>query len=490
MIKTPEIKRIPAMDEPSYGDSDPIAALATPLAESALALIRTSGGGGNAAIALLSRVFSRPEKLLSAAPHSIIHGWIVDPGSSEKVDEVLISVFRGPRSYTGEDGADITCHGGIAAVKAVMAVLGKAGFRAALPGEFTFRAFMNGKLDLTRAESVMELVAAKTGKGREQAVRRLSGTLEKEINAIKNLLVEVLVGAEIRLDYSEDEFICAAGDDETGRLPDRSFAEEAVDRLAALSDLWRRERIYTDGALAVLAGRPNAGKSSLFNYLIREDRSIVTGVPGTTRDWIEAHISVNDIPLRLADTAGLQMPGSTQDEAERIGIQRSLDLLDMADLVLYVIDGEKGICGEDREFLSKLKKAEDNKQVLILRNKADLSRSLFEELPGSLAVSAKTGEGIPGLLQSIAVLLESASGNLPGGAARDAAGPGTARQKELIDSALASAGEALRLSDQGEPLDIIAPLLRSAVNALGEITGEVSTADILETMFSRFCVGK
>ena len=482
----------PCYGSPSYGDRDPIAAPATPLSESALALVRTSGGGpgksGQSAIGLLARVFSRPEKLLSSPGNSVVHGWISDP---EKIDEVLVSVYRAPRSYTGEDGADISCHGGIAAVKAVMAALRKAGFRDALPGEFTFRAFMNGKLDLTQAESVMELVAAKTGRARKQAVRRLAGALEQEVSAIKALLVEVLAGTEIYLDYSEDEF-AGGTEEDAGRLPEKKLAEEAARRLKILADNWRRERIYTEGALAVLAGRPNAGKSSLFNYLLREDRSIVTDTPGTTWDWIEALISVEDIPLRLADTAGLRDPKLNEgNEAEQIGIQRSLELLDKADIVLYLIDGVKGITGEDRDFIEKRKGTFPDRPILVLWNKADLCPPPDEAgVPGQLlAVSAKTGEGIPVLLRSIAEKLETAPGN-PGLKEEDTTGPGTARQKELIDTALAGVEEALALAGQEEPLDLIAPLFRSAVNALGEITGEVSNADILDAMFSRFCVGK
>jgi len=550
------------MSGSSYGDREPIAALATVPGESALALIRTSGGtlpsieGGQSAIDLLAGVFSRPGKLLSTPPNSIVHGWIVEPEAEthsniqKKIDEVLVSVYRAPHSYTGEDGADISCHGGIAVVKAVMEVLKKAGFREALPGEFTFRAFMNGKLDLTRAESVMELVAAKTHKGREQAVRRLTGVLQKEVSAIKTLLVQVLAGTEIYLDYSEDEFFgggttalpslvgdsgASSGtdesDEEAGRLPERKLAEEAARRLRVLSELWRRERIYADGALAVIAGRPNAGKSSLFNYLLREDRSIVTDVPGTTRDWIEALISVEGIPLRLADTAGLrdfdlndpEAENEAENEAERIGIQRSLELLDRADLILYLIDGKQGLTAEDRKFLEtttdcngekgdsplvRCKIAAPAKPLLVLWNKADIAPppSDKEELPARLlAVSAKTGEGVPGLMRSIAGLLEkgpaaeeSRSFRTPAEGPRfsaeilgqDAAGPGTLRQKELIDAALASVEEALTLAQEEEPLDIIAPLFRSAINALGEITGEVSGADIFDAMFSRFCVGK
>jgi tRNA modification GTPase len=503
-----------------YGDKDPIAALATSLGESALALVRTSGasGGGKSAVDLLAGVFSRPQALLAASGNTVIHGWIVEPLSGQnsdgrarkKLDEVLVSVYRAPHSYTGEDGADICCHGGAAAVKAVMAALKKAGFREALKGEFTFRAFMNGKLDLTQAESVMELVAAKTGRGREQAVRRLSGVLEKDISAIKEMLVEVLAASEIYLDYSEDEFI-SPDEESEGALPNKALAEKAAERLKLLSELWSRERIYADGALAVLAGLPNAGKSSLFNYLIREDRSIVTDVPGTTRDWIEAVISLEDIPLRLADTAGLRkMDGNAQnpegiDEAERIGVERSMELLEKADLVLYVIDGVKGFTDGDRDFLMKHNETQGGKPLLVLWNKADAARP--EKLPARpfafpdeksdlqfLPVSAKTGEGIPELLRLMAGLLEKnsqqSSSIFSDSQTLQAAGPGSLRQKELIDSALAGIEEALALAGRGESLDIIAPLIRSAVNDLGEITGEVSNADILKVMFSSFCVGK
>ena len=489
----------PIYGAPAYGDKDPIAALATPLTESALALVRTSGSGS---IQLLAKIFSRQDAILAASGNTVVHGWIVD---TEKIDEVLVSVYRAPHSYSGEDGADISCHGGIATVKAILAALKKAGFREALPGEFTFRAFMNGKLDLTRAESVMELVAAKTDRGREQAVRRLAGVLEREIMAIKAMLVEVLAGTEIYLDYSEDEFL-TPNDETEGRLPEKSHAKEAARRLRALAGLWRMERIYAEGALAVLAGKPNAGKSSLFNYIVREDRSIVTDTPGTTRDWIEVMISLEGIPLRLADTAGLRSLGPIQNqelgkennEAERIGVERSLDLLERADLVLYVIDSQKGVTEEDRDFLKKHKGASPAKPLLLLWNKNDLVKLpafLAEDLPGTLvlAVSAKTGEGIPALLSSTASFLtgEGHSDAKLGNAKRDGiAGPGSLRQKELIDLALNAVEEALVLADHGEPLDIIAPLFHSAVDALGEITGEVSNADVLEAMFSRFCVGK
>ena len=529
------------MTHSSYGDSNPIAALATPLSESALAVIRTSGEN---AVTLLASVFSRPEKLLAAPGNTIVHGWITrstaaeqdsnkpapgDPIDSKSIDEVLVSVYRAPVSYTGEEGADISCHGGIAPARAILAVLHAAGFRDALPGEFTFRAFMNGKLDLTRAESVMELVSAKTDLSREHAVSRLSGVLEREIREIKTMLVQVLAGTELYLDYSEDEAGASEnsgdsntidddtdgglGDEAAGRLPDRHLAEEALVRLRALAASYRREKLYRDGALAVIAGRPNAGKSSLFNLLLKEERSIVTDIPGTTRDWIESWISIEGIPVRLADTAGLH---GSEDPVEKLGMERSRALLAEADLALYMIDGSAGITAEDAAFFrdhpqTGSGRADKGPPVIPVWNKVDIAAlpetAILSAIP-ALGISAKTGAGISALTAAMAAALEAAFGGAAGQAdagdgggrtgdgtvtgrrSNGAAAPGSPRQKQLIDAALAALEEALTLADTGEPLDLIAPALREGVNALGEITGEVSTAEILEAMFSRFCVGK
>jgi tRNA modification GTPase len=471
---------------PVYGDTDPIAAFATPLAESALAVIRTSGEG---AVELAASVFSRAAALREAPGNTAVHGWILGE-NGERLDETLITVCRNPRSYTGEDSADISCHGGIAAARAVMGALKRAGFRDSLPGEFTFRAFSNGKLDLTRAESVMELVSARTDRGREQAIHRLSGALEAELQNIKTLLIQALSGAELYLDYSEDDGVESSGSDEAaGQLPDRPSVEDSLGRLKKLAAAYARQRLYGEGALAVITGRPNAGKSSLFNLLLQEDRSIVTDIPGTTRDWIESWINIEGVPVRLADTAGLH---DSPDPVELLGMERSRELMKAADLVLYVIDGKEGLCVEDSDFITE--QDGGTAVVLALWNKADAvplpaGISLGEGTWPVLGISAKTGEGIAALCREIAAALEKVRGAEPGDIGA-AAGIGTERQKELVDRAIAALEEALDIADKREPLDLIAPLLRDAVNSLGEITGEVSTADILETMFSRFCVGK
>jgi len=462
----------------NYGDTGAIAAQAS---QGALALVRTSGQG---ALELLAQVFSRPRALLDAPGNTIVYGWINDCGGCP-IDEVLVSVYRAPHSYTGEDGADISCHGGSAVVKAVLSTLRKAGFEDALPGEFTFRSFMNGKIDLTRSESVMELVSAKTKKGLEHAVKRLSGALEREIKTIRDTLLEAVSAAELYLDYPEDEI------DEGLSSSYREAAEETLKRLKALAASYHRERLHREGALVVIAGRPNAGKSSLFNALLNEDRSIVTKTPGTTRDWIEASVTVEGIPLRLADTAGLRdtsLNFPKTDEAEIVGMQRSRELAKEADIILYAMDVNERLCKEDEMFL-----AEISCPLIVVWNKIDLQEPPFSieqpSKPPNVFVSAKTGKGLEELCASVADILSQKNSGMDDFLEVNA-GLGTQRQKELTEKAASLLEEALAMADNNEPLELISPLLREALNALGEITGEVTSSDILELMFSRFCLGK
>jgi tRNA modification GTPase len=459
-----------------YGEEVPIAACATALAGTALSLIRVSGAGS---VKLLSGHFSRPAALLEAAGNTVVYGWIMDGG--RRIDETLISVYRAPKSYTGEEGMDITCHGGAAAGRAVLKTLYKCGFRQALPGEFSFRAFMNGKIDLTRAESVMEIVSSKSDRGLRRAVTRLSGALEREIRRINGMLMEVLTEVELLLDYSEMDGVAA--EDES--LPARGHVEDALSRLRALENSYRVEKLYRDGALAVIAGKPNAGKSSLFNLILREERAITSDIPGTTRDWIEGWVSMEGIPVRFVDTAGLR---ETAGEVERLGIERSFDRLGEADLIILVLDGAEspgGLYAEAESFVRRW----DKTPVIVVWNKADIARPPRQPESGGhfLALSAKTGEGLDALSGMIVRELEKTAGaplEVSG------AGAGSARQKELIVTAAAALESALALHDEGMPADLIAPALREAVDSLGEITGEVTNAGILEAMFSRFCVGK
>ncbi len=459
---------------PSYADGAPIAAIATALAESALSIIRCSGPG---AIELAASVFSRPGAIQSAAGYTAKHGWVVDR-EGRKIDEAVALVVRGPASYTGEDGVEFTCHGGVATTEAVLGALLSAGFRRALPGEFTFRAFLNGKLDLTRAEAVLDMVAAKTDEARAMATGRLLGAVEEEVSAIKAALVDALAAVELSLDYAEDE-----ADPEAAL--DRGSIEKLLGEVETLIRSYGAGRVFRSGATVALAGLPNAGKSKLFNRILREERSIVSDTPGTTRDWIEAWISLEGVPVRLVDTAGLR---ESVDEIEREGVARTRALASGADLLVYVVDGTRGLRDEDVALLDSI-----GVPTVRVWNKVDTATTAAPS--GYLPLSAKTGEGLGELIQSCRAALLAPLGSANAGpngedAQNIRASIASERQKSLLERCGADLRDVLEGEASGLPLDLLAPLLRDAVDALGEITGEVSTADLLETMFSRFCVGK
>ncbi|MDR0539025.1 MAG: tRNA uridine-5-carboxymethylaminomethyl(34) synthesis GTPase MnmE [Spirochaetaceae bacterium] len=469
------------MSGASYTDFAPAAALATPPGQSALAVIRLSGEGS---LELLARCFSRPGALLQAAGNTVVYGWITShSGHSPKIDEVLISVYRAPKSYTGEDGADICCHGGQAAPAAILRLLFENGFRQALRGEFSYRAFVNGKTGLSRAEAVMEIVSAKSSLALSRSVERLSGTLENEINALKMLLLDVVSEIELYLDYSEADGVGldASADGITARQKMLNVDERLKNLLAAYETV----KLEKEGALVVLVGRPNAGKSSLFNLLLKEERSIVTEIPGTTRDWIEGWIEIEGLPIRLADTAGLR---DTENTVERLGVERSLALVKNADLAVYLIDGQTPSAAAEgiENFYGAF---------LPVWNKCDcypMPENFTVKSERCLPVSAKTGEGLAGLCAALAERLREST--LEKGTALSCLAdgqpcPGTERQRALIAAACEALDEAIAVYSQAA-LDVTAPHLREALDALGEITGEISTADILESMFSAFCVGK
>lgn len=493
------------MNSAGYTPEEPIAAIATALAPAALGIVRCSGKG---VIELLAPLFSRPKALLSAAGNTIVYGWLTEPAAGQgamgrRIDQVLVSVFRSPRSFTGEDMVEISCHGGPGMVTGILRLLTSHGFRAALPGEFTFRSFINGKADLTRAEAVQEIIAAKTDTSRGRAAGRLAGGLFQELDEIKSLLRETLAALEAEIEYPEDEEAIADAFDS-------SQLEEARRRLESLCASWSCERLYQDGVRVVLCGRTNAGKSSLFNTLLKEDRSIVSDIHGTTRDWIEGWVSFGGIPARLFDTAGLR---ESDDEVERHGIQRTQDLTAEADLILYVVDSTVGLTEEDREFLENRRRAEnpsdccgcdDNRRddkptagsppLALVLNKWDkvalhsLSESGMDGLPVDTVVrlSARTGQGTAQLVEEICRLLFRNISHAGAGQV----GLGTERQKDCAQSALEAVVHGLEVAEEGYTLDAVVQDVEEALEALGEITGEVTTEDILDTVFSRFCLGK
>ena len=481
------------MNTAGYTPEEPIAAIATALAPAALGIVRCTGTG---VIGLLSKVFSRPQALLSAAGNTIVYGWMVEPvDGAEKaagktacrsIDQVLVSVFRNPRSFTGEDMVEISCHGGPGMVTEIFRLLTSHGFRAALPGEFTFRSFINGKADLTRSEAVHEIIAAKTDTSRSRAAGRLAGGLFQELDAIKQLLRETLAALEAEIEYPEDEEAIADAFDSRQ-------LEEARRRLESLCNSWASEKLYQDGVRVVLCGRTNAGKSSLFNTLLKEDRSIVSDIHGTTRDWIESWVSFAGIPARLFDTAGLR---ESDDEVERHGIQRTQDLTAEAQLILYLVDASFGLVEEDKAFLSKWSQSEKATRppLLLVLNKWDKvsdSNACDPDLnqiqvDGIIRLSAKTGAGTAQLVEAVKdVISRDCSSNGSG-----QVGLGTERQKICAQEALEAVIHGLDVVQDGYTLDAVVQDVEEALAALGEITGEVTTEDILDTVFSKFCLGK
>lgn len=454
-----------------YALDDDIAAIATALAPSALGIIRTSG---EKSIERLAAYFSRPEALLNAAGHTMVYGWLHDNGI--KIDEVILCIYRCPKSNTGENAVEIICHGGVHLVKAVYALCLKAGFRAAERGEFTFRSFIHGKTDLTRAEAVREIIDSKTAIAREKAAGRLSGSVYQEIEQIKNGILSALAALEAGIEYPEDEQTIA--DSFNPELLEQPL--EALERLAAS---WQSEKMYQNGVKVVLAGKTNAGKSSLFNALLKEDRAIVSNIHGTTRDWIETSLDFNGIPVILYDTAGIRI---TADTVEAIGVQRTVELVSSADIVLYLIDGTLPITAEDRDFITSTEIP-----LIIIRTKSDTAAFIQQQpdIPVSgqpvICISAKTGAGIGNVITEVVHTVTD--GNKP---VRNTVSLGTERQKIAVSEAAAILRYAADAAAKGFPLDAVVQDLEDAVHILGSITGEVRSDDILDRIFSDFCVGK
>lgn len=475
----------------SYDTNDMIYALATAWGKSAIAVVRVSGDG---CIEALSKVFSNSKRLKASRTNTALYGRLVDPKDGLPIDDVVVTVYREGHGYTGEEAVEVSCHGGLQVVRAVLSLMEGLGFRKALAGEFTLRAFLHGKMDLTKAEAVEELIDSKGRTGQTMALNRLNGSLFKAISHIKGVLVGIMSTIEVQLDYSEDEI----GEDLSFPFQDLEKAMAAVGRIKAT---YNAGRLYSQGARIVLAGPTNAGKSSLFNYFLKEERSIVSSVEGTTRDFIEAQCTIDGIPVRLYDTAGFrdlsQKAGNEaadgQEDIEAQGMKRSRDLLEDADVILYMVGPEW--VGPKGEVLYALPDAEllKDPRCIAVYSKADLfqypqdepSKCSNEELE-AVFVSVVTGEGFQDLCNEISRrLTQDAQVQGDDGLVIE-----SERQKANLERCQNALDAAMMAAKHDVPLDIVSMDIQEAIEALGEITGEVTTDDILDRIFGTFCVGK
>ncbi len=463
---------------------DTIVAIATPHGEGGLAVLRVSGP---LAFTVANLCFRPIKKQATATEHfrgySVHYGHFVDPDTHTSLDDGLLTVFRTPHSYTGEDTLEISCHGGRANTLRLLEAVLRAGARMAEPGEFTQRAFLNGKLDLAQAEAVADIIRAQTEASCRMAQSQLAGALSQEVNRLKEELIGILAAIEVTIDFSDE-----VGELEYAPLLIRIQKVQA--RLHELHTTSGKGRILREGLRLAIVGRPNVGKSSLLNALLRSDRAIVTPIPGTTRDMLEETTHIGGVPVVLMDTAGIR---ATEDMIEQRGVERTKRAAETADMVLIVFDMTTF---EPDNFASLLNEIPPVKtlQTLVIGNKIDIANraqsealrsSLPENVPSPVFVSAQTGEGLEALE---AVILERAFGTPT--LAFDSVVVSHARHKEALELAMESLKEAERTTLLALPGDFIAIDVRGALDALGLITGETVTEAIVERIFHDFCVGK
>ena len=435
---------------------DTIAAISTPPGEGAVALIRISGPD---AIPVLGKIFHPANPV----PRRATHGRIVENGAI--VDQALVTVFQAPASYTGEDMAEIGCHGGILLAAHILEMVLRQGARAAEPGEFTQRAFLNGKLDLTQAEAVMDLISAKTPLAMRAAAEQLQGRLGDEVSGIRADILETVAHLEAWIDFPEEGI-----DPATGEILLKKVSS-CVSRIELLISTAESGRVLREGVRVAIVGRPNVGKSSLLNRLLGMDRAIVSAIPGTTRDTIEESACLRGILFRLTDTAGLRETG---DPVEREGVDRALRVIERADLVLHILDAS-----------AEFDEPELRPREILVANKTDLAPRAAGLPSNVVRVSAKTGEGFPRLVE--AMIRETCGQHLSSGQSLAAV---NARHKTLLESAAKSLGAAAALLQAAEPPELPAIELRAALDSVGQIIGTADTEEILGEIFGRFCIGK
>ena len=438
---------------------DTIVAISTALSEGAISIVRMSG---DRAIEIADELFDRD--LLKAKANTITYGNIID--NNEVVDEVLISIFRAPKSYTCEDLVEINCHGGVYVTRTILSLCLSKGARMARPGEFTERAFLNGRIDLTQAEGVQSLVEARDNRHARSAISGLKGSVTKLIEPLREELIQIIANIEVNIDYPEYQDVEVLSQETI--LP---LTKQWVNKMEELVRKAQNSYQVLKGIDTVILGKPNVGKSSLLNALLEEDKAIVTDIAGTTRDLVEGTVVLENITLNLIDTAGIR---DTSDKVEKIGIERSLAALDKAELVIVVLDANAELDQEDQELLDKTK---DMNRIVVYNKDDD---NVFDK---GIRISALHGD-VSELVEAINERYKEAIAD------SNESSLNSERQIALAKAALASMKNAVSLLEQGVELDLVTLDLQEAYNALTDILGQSSRDDLLDNMFSRFCLGK
>lgn len=455
---------------------DTIAAIATALGEGSIAVVRVSGPD---AIGTVAKVFKSKTNLNEAPSHTVHYGWIADPRNGMVLDEVLVTVMKGPRSFTAEDVVEVSTHGGIVAVKSVLELILRSGARMAEPGEFTKRAFLNGRIDLAQAEAVIDLIRSKSDRAFQLAQKQATGALSKQIVPMRQDLIELIAHVEVNIDYPEHDV-----EEVTAGLI-REHCGRVLNQVESLLKRADEGKILREGIVTAIVGRPNAGKSSLLNALARDNKAIVTDIPGTTRDIVEESVSLSGIPLRLLDTAGIR---ETSDVVERIGVERSRGAVEEADLILLVLNHHEPLHDDERTLLKQLK----DRSTIVVVNKIDLEGKLeMAEVeaayPGERIVflSAKEGSGIESLEAAVSKLFFS--GEVEAG---DLTYVSNARHIALLHQTRQSLEDAIAATHDGVPIDLIQIDITSSWESLGGILGDAAGDSLLNQIFSQFCLGK
>ncbi|WP_027086762.1 tRNA uridine-5-carboxymethylaminomethyl(34) synthesis GTPase MnmE [Cohnella panacarvi] len=455
---------------------DTIAAISTALGEGSIAVVRVSGPE---AIDTVAKVFRSKSDIKEAQTHTVHYGWIADPRTNTVLDEVLVTVMRGPRSFTAEDVVEVSTHGGIVAVKSVLELILRSGARMAEPGEFTKRAFLNGRIDLAQAEAVIDLIRSKSDRAFQVAQKQAGGALSKLILPMRQQLIELLAHVEVNIDYPDDDI------EEVTTSHIRMNCSDLLERVRELLKRADEGKILREGIVTVIVGRPNAGKSSLLNALARDNKAIVTDIAGTTRDIVEESVSISGIPLRLLDTAGIR---ETSDVVERIGVERSRSAIEDADLILLVLNNHEPLHEDERTLFKQLK----DRPTIVVVNKMDLPSQLeLAEIEADfdgeriVQLSAKEGSGVEALEDAVSKLFFS--GEVESG---DITYVSNARHIALLHQTRQSLEDAISATHEGVPIDLIQIDIAAAWESLGGILGDAAGDSLLDQIFSQFCLGK